>query len=182
MNSGCLHGIVDLILGTNKQFFDENIQYAALCTVVNVIAGNDANRVLIIELNGIKPILTSIQTTSRDDILLEAIKALANIAYHSAFTAGWQMLTLIRFPNNCFIISGCILKLGGDSVLVEVLETTDYLKHPYIAYTALAALANIVNCEATQSHVGSAAGIRTGIVAVLLTEQKCYTIFIRRPS
>lgn len=141
MNSGCLHAVLDLILGTNKPFFDEDIQYAALTAVVNVIYGNDANRVLMVELDGIKPLLTSIQTSSRNDIILEGIKAIANMSHNNAFTAS------------------CILQQGGDSVLVEVLESGDILRQPVLAHAALSALANICNNEATQSHVGGTLGL-----------------------
>jgi hypothetical protein len=88
VNTGCLHAILDLILGSHKDFVDENIQFACLCAVVNTVSGSDANRVLIVELNGIKPILDAIQMTSNNSIIHEALKALANISYCNAFAAG----------------------------------------------------------------------------------------------
>lgn len=141
VNSGCLHGILDLILCSNKPFSDENIQYAALCTVVNVVNGNDASRLLVVELNGVKPILTSIQTSTRNDIILEGLKALNNIAFNNAYVAG------------------VILSHGGDTAIIELLSAGDIIRQPLLAQAGLSALANICNCESTQSHVGSGKGM-----------------------
>ena len=54
-NSGNLHGLLDCILGTNKEI-DDSVSLAALQGVVNAVNGNDANRMLLVDLNGIKPI------------------------------------------------------------------------------------------------------------------------------
>lgn len=141
-NSGCLHGLLDLIMQRNKCFesIDVDIQWAALAAIVNTTFTSDANRKFISDLNGIKPLLEAIQTSSNNAIILESIKALANTAYLSKFTAG------------------CILTAGGDLSLVEVLESSDILRQPLISHAALAALANICSYDATQAHIGFTKG------------------------
>lgn len=148
VNSGCLHGILDLILGSHKDT-NKDIQYYALCSAVNIITGSDANRVLAVELKAIKPIITSIQTTSDNDVLLQAARALANIAYCNPYT------------------SGCILSAGGDSVLLEVLESSDITRLPYIVHTTITALSNMCCSEGNQSHLGSVKGLLEAIVRII---------------
>lgn len=141
VNSGCLHTLLDLILGTHKDFVDENVQFYCLCCVVNIVFGSDANRVLLVELNGSKPILECLQLTSRSDTIYECLKSLANIVYCNSF-AGSK-----------------VLALGGDVVVVETLETTDLLKQTNIVYSGMAALSNICSSEQTQTRVGSLPGL-----------------------
>jgi hypothetical protein len=95
INSGCIHGVLDLILGNHKNI-TRDIQYYSLCASVNITYSNDANRVLVVELKAIQPIITTIQTTSDDEVLLQAVKSLANIAFSNPYT------------------SGCILSAGDD--------------------------------------------------------------------
>lgn len=139
-NSGNLHGLLDLILGNNKEIND-SISQAALMGVVNAIQGSDSNRMLMVNLNGIKPLLSTLQHSSNKDLMLQAIRALANVSYCSTFCAG------------------ALLTLGGDRVLLEVLETSDINKDAIIVHASLAAISNICYSEATQSHVGASAGI-----------------------
>lgn len=138
--SGCMHAIFDLILGAHVDV-DRHIQYAALSGIVNLLNRNDANRMLAVELNGIKPILTVLRSSSYEDILVQAIYALANIAYGNGYTAN------------------CILVGGGGEVLVEILESGDIIRQPMIAYAVLAAFSNICNNEVNQSHIGSIKGL-----------------------
>lgn len=147
VNSGCFHGVLDLILGSHTDI-NRDIQYYALCSSLNIIYGSDANRVLSIELKAIKPMVTSIQTTSDNGVLLQSIQNMANIAYNNPYT------------------SGCILSFGGESALVEVLESNDVIRHPEIAYAALAAISNICCSEASQSHVGSIKGLLESVVRI----------------
>jgi hypothetical protein len=135
-NSGNVHGLLDCILGTNKEI-DDTVAHAALTGIVNVVNGNDANRSLMVDLNGIKPILSIIQHRSERKLLIECVKCLGNIAYCNSFTAG-QMLSL-----------------GCDKLLVELLNGGDILKESDIVFSALATLANMCYAEATQSHIGS---------------------------
>jgi len=135
-NSGNVHGLLDCILGTNKEI-DDRIAHAALQGMVNVVNGNDANRNLLVDLNGIKPILGILQHRSEPHLLIECVKCLGNIAFCNSFTAG------------------AMLSLGADRLLVELLNGDDILSQSEIVFTALAALANICYGESTQSHIGS---------------------------
>ena len=140
INSGCLHGILDLILGVQREI-DNHIQIAALGAVVNITQGNDACRKLTVELSGIQPIITAIQTAPTDDAILCGIKAIGNIAFCSSYCAGE------------------IIKMGGHLVLIEILQITDILYQPTIAFTTLSALSNMCNNENCQSHLAAASGV-----------------------
>jgi hypothetical protein len=135
-NSGNVHGLLDCILGTNKEI-DDRVAHAALQGIVNVVNGNDANRNLLVDLNGIKPILSILQHRSEPHMLIECVKCLGNIGYCNTFT------------------SGAMLSLGADRLLVELLNGDDIMTQSEIVFTALAALANICYGESTQSHIGS---------------------------
>ena len=135
-NSGCMHGLLDLVLGTNKEI-DDSISYAALTGIVNTVCGNDANRLLICDLNGIKPILSIMQNTSDNKILEQAVRCLGNICYCNSFCAG-EMLSQ-----------------GADVIIVEVLNSGDIMSIPDVVFTCLATLANMCFTETTQSHIGS---------------------------
>eukprot|EP01034_Spumella_vulgaris_P024855 gene24855-31244_t len=130
----------DLILGAHVDV-DDHISYSTLCAIVNVIHKNDANRMLAVEIRGIKPILTTLQTCSLDHILAQAVQALANIAFSNPYTAN------------------CILVLGGGEILMELLQSGDSARQPVIAHAVMSALANICNSEVNQSHVGSINGL-----------------------
>lgn len=138
--SGCMHAMFDLILGVHQDV-DRHIQYYATCALVNVMYKNDANRLLAVELNGIKPLLTIMRSTSHEDIIVHAIRTLANISYGNGYTAN------------------CILVAGGGEVLVEILESGDIIRQPMIAHAVLAAFSNICNSDANQSHIGSIKGL-----------------------
>ncbi len=135
-NSGNVHGLLDCILGTNKEINDE-VAHAALQGIVNVVNGNDANRNLMVDLNGIKPILSILQHRTEPHLLIECVKALGNICYCNTFTAG------------------AILSLGGDRLIVELLNGDDIMTESEIVFTALSALSNLCYNESTQSHIGS---------------------------
>jgi hypothetical protein len=142
VNSGCLHTLLDLILGTHKDFVDNTVQYYSLCSVVNIVYGSDANRVLLCELNGAKPILECLQLTSLDPTILQCMRAVANIVFTNPFAASK------------------VLALGGDVIIVEILETTDFVQRQVdIVYAGFSALANICSSEQTQTRVGSLPGL-----------------------
>ena len=146
-NSGNLHGLLDLVLGSDKEIND-SISLAALSGVVNSIQGHDANRMLMVNLNGIKPLLSTLQTSSNNDLILQALRGLANVSYCNTFCAG------------------TLLTLGGDRVMLSVLETSDMNKHAAIIHAALASLSNICYNEATQSHVGSSLGLMEATIRI----------------
>ena len=75
-----------------------------MCKVCNLYF-----RLLCVELDGIRPLLSAIRLTSNDDIILQAVRALVNISYYNPFT------------------SGRILSSGGDAVLVDVLEVIKFI-------------------------------------------------------
>lgn len=145
--SGCMHAMFDLILGVHQDV-DRHIQYFAVCGLVNVMYKSDANRLLAVELNGIKPLLTILRSTSHDDIIIHAIRALANISYGNGYTAN------------------CILVAGGGEVLVEILESGDIIRQPLTAHAVLAAFSNICNTDVNQSHIGSIKGLVEAAVRI----------------
>jgi hypothetical protein len=145
--SGCMHAMFDLILGVHQDV-DRHIQYYAVCGLVNVMYKSDANRLLAVELNGIKPLLTILRSTSDDQIIIHAIRALANISYGNGYTAN------------------CILVAGGGEVLVEILESGDIVRQPLTAHAVLAAFSNICNSDVNQSHIGSITGLVEAAVRI----------------
>lgn len=156
--SGCLHALFDLILGAHVDV-DRHVQYGALCGVVNTIYKNDANRMLAVELNGIKPILTTLRTSSHENILVQGIQALANIDFGNPYTAN------------------CILVGGGGEVLMDMLSGSDVLRQPVIVYSILATYSNICNSEVNQSHVGSINGIIECILRICDNARYCVDEF-----
>jgi hypothetical protein len=154
--SGCMHAMFDLILGAHVDV-DEHISYSALCAIVNVIHRNDANRMLAVEIRGIKPILTTLQTCSLDHILAQAVHSLANIAFSNPYTAN------------------CILVLGGGEILMELLQSGDIARQPVIAHAVMSALANICNSEVNQSHIGSVNGLVECAIRVC-DHARCYCV------
>jgi hypothetical protein len=138
--SGCMHAMFDLILGAHQDV-DCHIQLNTILAIQNVMHLNDANRMLSVELNGIKPLLTIMRSTSNEGIIIHAIRTLANIAYGNGYSAN------------------CILVAGGGEVLVEVLESGDIVRQPMTAHAVLAAFSNICNTDTNQAHIGSIRGL-----------------------
>jgi hypothetical protein len=148
LNSGCLHAILDLILGSGRDI-DDHIQSAALTAVVNITNGHDATRTLMVELSGIKPTITAIQTSTNNNCLIRGVMVLANTAYCNSFTAGK------------------ILSEGGHLVLLELLQTADILRQQAdVARAALVALYNLCNNNTTQTFVGCAPGLCEAAVRI----------------
>lgn len=145
--SGCFHTLLDLAGGMHK-IGNKNTQRAAASACVNIIYKNNANRLLATELEGIKAFLNAIRLSSNEYIILQGLRGLCNIAYNNKFT-GTQ-----------------ILAAGGDTVIVDILESGDILRQPDTAITCLATLTNICTTEATQSHIGSASGAVSSAVRV----------------
>ena len=146
-SSGCMHALFDLIIGSHVDV-DRDIQFATLTALLNTIHMSEANRMLAVELNGLKPILTILGSSSHEDIIVQAIKILANIAYNNSYAAN------------------CVLVAGGGEVLVDILESSDILRQPMIAYSALAAFSNISNNEVNQTHIGSIKGLVDSVIRI----------------
>lgn len=140
VNSGCMHVLVDLVLGSGKAT-DNNVQYYAICSILNIIYTSDANRVLSIELKTLKPISTVIQTTSIDTTLQRSFQVMANISFNNSYTGG------------------CILALGSDTAILEALQTVDILVKPKTVFAGLTIFTNICCSEGNQSHIGSKEGL-----------------------
>lgn len=147
VNSGCLHGLLDLILGTQRET-DDHIQSEALGALANINLGNDACRTLTVDLNGLKPIISAIQTSQSDQAILRGVQALGNIAYCSSYC------------------TGSILKAGGHLVVLEILQAGDILRQPLLTQAALIAMSNMCNNENTQAHVGATQGLCEAAVRI----------------
>jgi hypothetical protein len=145
--SGCFHILLDLTGGMHK-IANKNTQRAAASAAVNIIHNNNANRLLAVELTGIKAFLNAIRMSSNEYIIMQGLRGLCNIAFFNKFT-GTQ-----------------ILAAGGDSVIVDILESGDILRQPDTAVVALACLTNICTTEAAQSHVGSSGGAVTSAIRI----------------
>jgi hypothetical protein len=139
VNSGCFHAVIDMLGGIRTG--DPHVRSAACAAAVNIIAGSDANKVLAIELDAIRPMLSLIQFGNSETALFNAVKCLANIAYCNSFTGSK------------------ILSFGGDVILVDVLKSTDVLCSPEITQAVLICFSNICTSESNQSHVGSTLGL-----------------------
>ena len=139
VNSGCFHAVIDMLGGIKTG--DAHVRSAACAAAVNIIAGSDANKVLAIELDAIRPMLSLIQFGNSETALYNAVKCLANIAYCNSFTGSK------------------ILSFGGDVILVDVLKSTDVLSAPDITQAVLICFSNLCSSESNQSHVGSTLGL-----------------------
>jgi hypothetical protein len=147
VNSGVLHALLDLTGGAHK-VVNKYTQLAAATAVANCIYGSDTNRSLVVELEGVRPIMNAIRLTSDDDIILQCVKAIANITYCNGFTAG-------KFLN-----------VGAETVLVEVLQSADIYRLQSLVHACLAALANFCFSEAAQAHIASGGAIDCAVTVV----------------
>ena len=157
-NSGCMHGVLDLTLQTNKSFFNVDIQYAALCAVTNLTYQCNANRKYVAELSGIRPLLEIIKKSSNNATILEAIRALTNIVFCSRY------------------VSGCVLSDGGDLMLVEVLQGSNILQQPRIVHAALAALTNLNTYDATQAHLALTPDLVSATIRIIAYAREPYVV------
>lgn len=138
-NAGCFHAVLDLIAGVNPEV-DDVVKCYACSAVCNLLVGNDANRALTVELDAIRPIITLLQICVNEATILNAIKALGNIAYNNSYTAT------------------AILRARGDIIAVTVLEASDMLRQTELTRAGLALLTNLSNGDMNQSHVGATKG------------------------
>lgn len=152
--SGCFHALYDLVLG-NHVDVDEYIQYYTLTALINTIYRSDANRLLSVELAGVKPLLTLLQVTSAHQLIIGAVRVMANVSFNNGLTA-----------NHCLIV-------GGGEVLLAILESIDITSNAsssadvsgnnhsgsIIAHAVLSTLSNICNTETNQTHIGNMNGI-----------------------
>jgi hypothetical protein len=99
--------LLDLILGAHVDV-DFNVQLASLGGILNSLHLSDANRRLSVELGGIRPLLSLLQTTTQEELIVLALKILANMSYGDGYT------------------SNCVLLAGGGEVLVQILESGYY--------------------------------------------------------
>ena len=146
VNSGVLHALLDLTGGAHK-IVNKHTQYAASVAVVNIIYNSDTNRGLLVDLEGITPLMGAIRLSSDNDIILQCMKSICNIVYCNGFTAG-------KFLN-----------VGADQAIVEILEGTDITRNPSMVHVCLACLANFCNSEATQSHIASSGAVACAVLA-----------------
>jgi hypothetical protein len=146
VSSGCYHGIMDMVGGIRTENIDVRINSCR--AAVNIVMGSDSNRVLSVELDAIRPLLSVIQFVENSIALENAISALANISYCNSFTGSK------------------ILSLGGDIAFVEVLNTGNILKQSELINSTLIAIANLCSSESNQSHVGSCKGMIETLVRV----------------
>lgn len=155
--TGCFHALFDLILGAHVDI-DQMVQFNALCAIENCVVKSDSNRLLSVELNGIKPLLTCIQTTSNETNILHSIRILANISFVNGFTAN------------------SILVGGGGEILATILESIDITKQPAIVHAILTTYSNICFTEINQTHVGNIDGIIETIIRIC--EHSKYLIYV----
>jgi hypothetical protein len=147
VSSGCYHGVIDMVAGIRTG--NNDVKSNACKAAVNIIMGSDANRVLSVELEAIKPLLSVIQYASSDTAVLNSIKALANIAYCNSFCASK------------------ILAQAGDIILVDVLTSGDILRQPDINHATLIAITNMCGSESNQSHIGATKGMLEAIIRIV---------------
>jgi len=127
---------LDLTGGAHK-VVNKHSQLAAITAVVNCVYTSDTNRNLVVELDGTRPILNAIRLTSDNNIILQCTKAIANITFCNAFSAG-------KF-----------LTHGADTIIVEALQSGDIHRNPSLVHACLTALANFCYSETTQSHIAA---------------------------
>jgi hypothetical protein len=135
-SSGVFHGIIDLIDAVSTGA-DKNVRRLACAACCNIIFHSDANRVLAVELDCIPPLLGVIQYMDVTEAIINACRAIANIAYLNSFTAAR------------------ILSLGGDVIIVDMLSSHDIVSNPVLNAVACIAIANMCNSESNQSHLGA---------------------------
>ncbi len=159
--SGCFHAIIDLVLGSHSDV-DDSVRFYALCAIVNTVHCNDSNRLLSIELSCIKPVITVLQVSANEEILVQALRSIGNISYGNSFTA-----------NN-------ILLGGGGEVIVEMLRSIDVNKQSALVHAALVALSNICFAEINQTHVGNVNGMLETILGICESSRYVYFVYFEQ--
>jgi len=146
-NSGCFHAILDLAASAVRNV-DNIVKSSACGAIANIILQNDANRNLTIELDAIRPLIAILQFSSDEKTLLNALKALTNIAYTNGYT------------------TSRILISGGDNVVFDIISGGDTLRLLEITRVSLSLLSNMCCSDLNQAHVGACGGLVSAAVRI----------------
>lgn len=125
-SSGCYHAVLDTI-GGNIRKNSEETKNTSVCACANIVMGQDANRVLSVELNGLLPLIAVLNHCDGEALIIHAVQCLLNISYLNSFT------------------SSRILASGGDVSIINLLNSSDIMRQAELAWICLATLSNICN-------------------------------------
>ncbi|RYH06580.1 hypothetical protein EON65_42700 [archaeon] len=165
-HSGCLHALYDLLLGTHIEIDIYTpdylfVQYYSLCALVNALNHSDASRMLSVELKGIKPLLTLIQTNSHSHIHIYSIRTLCNMAYNNHLSSH-EILLLGVGEVLGDVLESVDVSMGGHSPanMHAYMHSTSGIQHlqdeggAVVAHSILALLSNMCNSDTNQTHIG----------------------------
>lgn len=204
-SSGCLHSILDLLLGfnydeihddtisntlkkdlnennsnmtigTNKnlRLVNDNIQIFALSSLINLLYQYNSNRILIVECDGIRPLIKLLKVTVNDKVLVLVAKCLANISYLQKFSsndiikhygghnlAQWIINSDLGLPYN-YNNSNTLNNALVNSAPVE----TNCFNSVLVVHSCLAALSNLCFSEMNQTLIGSLEGLMEATIRI----------------
>jgi hypothetical protein len=119
---------LDLSVGAHV-LVDAVIREYALRAVLNMTYSNDANRISLVELDGIRPLLQCVLESPSRQVVLRAVQVLANVAYRSSHT------------------TGALVRQGADQGVLDLLAITDILGDPDTTFACVLLLTNC-SCSA----------------------------------
>lgn len=199
-SSGCLHSLLDLLLGFNyDEIYDEpigntiakannnenptnsnlrvvndNIQIFSLSSLINLLYQYNSNRILIVECDGIRPLIKLLKVTSNDKVLILVAKCLANISYLQKFSsndivkhygahnlAQWVINSDLGLPYNYNNPNALNKALVNNSQI-----DTNNFNSVLVSHSCLAALSNLCFSEINQTLVGSLEGLMEASIRI----------------
>ena len=136
--SGLLHALIDLAVGAHVRVSEE-VRLSAVTALLNTIYHNDANRSILVELDGIRPLLECIVHGADPQLVRRSVLVLANVAYRSSHNVGK------------------LLREAADVAVLETLSVTDVINDPLMTQSCLLALANCGTSARYRTHLAPVA-------------------------
>lgn len=133
-SSGLLRALIDLSVGAHVQV-SEQVRLFAVLALQNVTHRNDANRCILVELSGIRPLLQCIVNGADPELVRRSVLVFANVAYRSSHNVGR------------------LLREAVDVAILETLAVTDVLSDPLMMQSCLIALTNCTTSARFRTHL-----------------------------
>lgn len=136
--SGLFHALIDLSVGAHVRVTDQ-VRRFAVQALLNLTHGSDANRSILVDLDGIRPLLECVMSGIDPLLVRLSILVFANVAFRSAYTVGK------------------LLREAVDVAVLETLSVTDVINDSAMTRSCLLALTNCTVSARYRSHLAPSA-------------------------